>query len=183
MTEEFEMLKDIASRLDSAGIEYMMTGSMAMALYASPRMTRDVDIIIRVSPDDSGRIVELFRDEYYIEETAVRDAIQNRGMFNAIHNKSVIKVDFIIRKDDEYRREEFSRRKRTAVQGMSISVVSPEDLILSKLVWSKMSDSELQFRDARQIVSSLKDLDRAYMDTWAEKLHVGALLNKARGHE
>ena len=183
MTEEFEMLKDIASRLDSAGIEYMMTGSMAMALYASPRMTRDVDIIIRVSPDDSGRIVELFQDEYYIEETAVRDAIKNRGMFNAIHNKSVIKVDFIIRKDDEYRLEEFSRRTITAVQGMSISVVSPEDLILSKLVWSKMSDSELQFRDARQMLSALKDLDRAYMDTWAEKLHVGALLNKARGHE
>ena len=40
--EQLEFAKQIASRLTSAGIPYMMTGSMAMAVYAPPRMTRDV---------------------------------------------------------------------------------------------------------------------------------------------
>ncbi len=41
--EQLEFVKQIASRLASAEINYMMTGSMAMAVYATPRMTRDID--------------------------------------------------------------------------------------------------------------------------------------------
>jgi hypothetical protein len=46
MDEQLEFVKQIAERLATAGIEYMMTGSMAMAIYASPRMTRDVDVVV-----------------------------------------------------------------------------------------------------------------------------------------
>jgi hypothetical protein len=183
MNEEIELLKDVALRLSEAGIDYMMTGSMAMALYSTPRMTRDIDMIVHLPLTDAGKIVGLFARDFYVDEVSVREAIRNRGMFNIIHNDSVIKVDFIIRKDDEYRVVEFSRRTTVVVEGVGVSVVSPEDLVLSKLVWAKGSGSELQFRDVRQMVSSVQDLDSEYLAKWSTVLGVRDLLEKARKHE
>ncbi|MEE9151178.1 MAG: hypothetical protein V3U20_05005 [Thermoplasmata archaeon] len=48
MDDQLEFVKLIASRLDSVGIAYMMTGSMAMAVYSMPRMTRDIDLVIEL---------------------------------------------------------------------------------------------------------------------------------------
>ncbi len=54
--EHLEFVKQIALRLASAEINYMMTGSMAMAVYATPRMTRDIDVqgtpVAVVAPED-----------------------------------------------------------------------------------------------------------------------------------
>lgn len=183
MTDELDLIKEVASRLSEAGIEYMITGSMAMAVYATPRMTRDIDVIIQVSSEDTGKIVNLFKDDFYIDETSVRSAVQSRGMFNVIHNESIIKVDFIVRKDEEYRALEFSRRLRIEVEGVTIAVVAPEDLILSKLVWARESGSDLQLRDVSQMLAILNDLDNDYIEHWSEKLEVEELLKKAQENE
>lgn len=46
MNEQLELVKLIAYRLESNGIAYMLTGSMAVAIYAAPMMTRDIDLVI-----------------------------------------------------------------------------------------------------------------------------------------
>jgi hypothetical protein len=183
MNEELELLKSIAEKFESADIEYMLTGSMAMAFYSTPRMTRDIDIIIQISGGDVDKIIDLFHDDFYIEEESVRRAVLNRGIFNIIHNDSIIKVDLIIRKDEKYRIEEFTHKKKIPVEGVSISVAAPEDLILSKLVWSKQSQSELQFRDVRQMMMVLKELNYGYLEKWAKVLHVDDLLRKVKEHD
>jgi hypothetical protein len=56
MNEQLEFIKEIAAWLDSSGIRYMLTGSMALALYSRPRMTRDIDLVIECgSPDFETR--------------------------------------------------------------------------------------------------------------------------------
>ncbi|MBN2496984.1 MAG: hypothetical protein JXR96_20500 [Deltaproteobacteria bacterium] len=101
-------------------------------------------------------------------------------MFNVIHNEWIIEADFIVRKEQDYRIVEFGRRRRFEVEGVSIWVVAPEDLLLSKLHWVKDSRSELQQRDARTIAHSAADLDWPYLEKWAEKLGVSDLLALAR---
>jgi hypothetical protein len=64
----------------------------------------------------------------------------------------VIKVDFIVRKQNEYRVEEFSRRQTIEIEGTPVSIVAPEDLLLSKLVWAKDTGSEMQLRDVRHML-------------------------------
>jgi hypothetical protein len=180
MDEQLEFLKLIASRLDSIGIPYMMTGSMAMAVYSIPRMTRDIDLVIEIEPEDIEKIFNLFSEDCYIDRESVRQAVQTHSMFNIIHNQWVIKADFIIRKNEAYRREEFSRRRKLAIEESTIFIVSVEDLILSKLVWGKLSQSDLQLGDVRLMVSTVSELDWNYMDKWADALGVGPLLEKAK---
>jgi hypothetical protein len=45
VSEELDVLKTVTQRLDSAGILYMVTGSMAVNYYAVPRMRRHVDVV------------------------------------------------------------------------------------------------------------------------------------------
>lgn len=82
-----------------------------------------------------------FQEDFYLDRDTVRRAIEEQGMFNLIHRAYVIKVDFVVRKDSDYRREEFSRRRRVTVEGRDLFMAAPEDLILSKLEWARMSDT------------------------------------------
>lgn len=52
MDEQLEFVRLVVSRLEAAGIPYMLTGSIALAVYATPRLTRDVDVVIAAGPED-----------------------------------------------------------------------------------------------------------------------------------
>ena len=131
VSEELQVLKEVARRLDDAGIPYMVTGSIAANFYTVPRITRDIDIVVELSERDIGRFIPLFEKDYYLEPEAVRGAVKNKGMFNLIQDEYIIKVDFVVRKDPPYRRREFSRRKKIPVDGQDLYIVAPEDLIPS----------------------------------------------------
>jgi len=182
MNDELAVLIEVTERLESTGIAYMVTGSLAMALYAIPRMTRDIDIIIQVTRADAARIMSAFADEYYIDEGAVREAILRHGMFNLISQRTFVKIDFIVQKDEAYRIEEFARRRKIAIEGHAIWSVAPEDLILSKLLWAADSGSELQLRDAQQLFAAVHDIDITYLRAWAMRLGIARLLEKVIHH-
>src|SRR5438105_2291305 len=168
MQNELEILRDVTSKFSGAGIQYMLTGSFALNYYAEPRMTRDIDLVVALEPKDAERVIALFQDEYYVPRDAVVRAVANETLFNLIHSESVIKVDCIIRKNTEYRRLEFERRRPVTVDDIEIWIVSKEDLIISKLYWAKDSHSEFQLRDVKNLLKSGYDV--RYLQTWTEKL-------------
>jgi hypothetical protein len=175
VSEELVVLKEVTQRLDRAKIPYMVTGSIAANFYAVPRMTRDIDIVVELSERGINRFIPLFENDYYLESETVQGAVKNKGMFNLIQNEYIIKIDFVVRKDTPYRRREFSRRKKVSVGGRELYMVAPEDLILSKLVWAKDSRSELQLTDVRNLLKSVKGLNRRYLARWARELKVESL--------
>ena len=91
-----------------------------------------------------------------------------------------MKVDFVVRKDTPYHREEFGRRRPGTVDGHTVWMVSAEDSILSKLLWAKDSRSELQLRDVRQLIAAQPNLDWAYVSRWAQQLGIADLLRQIR---
>ena len=60
MQNELDIVRDVSTRLDGAGIAFMLTGSMAMNYYAQPRMTRDIDLVVALTPAIAGKVVDLF---------------------------------------------------------------------------------------------------------------------------
>ena len=179
MSEELEVLKEVARRLDNSGVAYMITGSTAVNFYAVPRMTRDIDIVVELLESQVETFIDAFKKDHYLEPATVREAVKTKGMFNLIHDQHIVKIDFVVRKDSPYRRREFIRKKRISLEGQGLYIVAPEDLILSKLVWSKESNSEVQLRDVRNLLQSVKRLDRRYLTRWAKQLGVAALYRGA----
>lgn len=178
MTEQLEVLGDIVGRLDAAGIAYMVSGSMAMNYYALPRMTRDIDLVVELGRGEVVNLEQVLGEDYYFSPDAALAALARRTMFNLIHQGFLVKVDCIIRKNTEYRRLEFVRRRRVEVLGIGFCIAAPEDLILSKLDWARDSRSDLQLGDVRNLLEAVPDLDHTYLATWAGTLGLADLLSE-----
>ena len=158
IANELDVLRDVSQRLGTQGIDFMLTGSIAMNYYAQPRMTRDIDLVVALNETQTEVFVRLFESDYYLDKNNVANAIYRRSMFNLIHNETVIKVDFVVLKSDPYRREEFARRMPITIGDFQTWIVSREDLILSKLLWGKDSKSEMQRRDVRNLLNPECDM-------------------------
>lgn len=180
MGEELDILKLVTKRLDKCNLSYMLTGSIATNYYTVPRMTRDIDIVIDLGTGKVAAILDTFKDQFYIDEEVITRALKNEGMFNIIHSEKLVKVDFIIRKRSEYRKLEFSRRCAVSMAGTQLWLVSPEDLVISKLFWAKDSHSEIQLNDVRNILEDVKDIDRRYLQEWVKKLGLEEIYEKVR---
>jgi len=164
---ELDILREVSQRFADAGMAFMLTGSVAMNYHAQPRMTRDIDTEV---------VVRLFEADYCIDRETVASAIARWSIFNMIHLDSVIKVDCIVRKDEPYRLEEFSRRKEIQLVDFRTYIVSREDLLLSKLVWVKGSGSVVQLRDAANLF--VPECDLAYLRSRATLLSVSDSLEE-----
>ena len=127
---ELEVLGLASDRLAARELPFMLTGSFALAYYSTPRMTRDLDIVLAVAEKDVEQLVADFTPDFYIDADAVRTAIRTERMFTVMHLESGIKVDLIVRKSAEYRQLELARRQRVELGGVRTWIVSREDLIL-----------------------------------------------------
>ena len=95
MNSELEVLRDVVARLEGGAIPYMLTGSVAMSVYAEPRMTRDIDIVGELAAQDAPRVVALFAPDYYVSDEAVQSAISAHGLFNLFNFARLVKVDLL----------------------------------------------------------------------------------------
>ena len=180
VTDQLSVLTAVAARLDAAGVEYMLTGSVAAGWYAQPRMTRDIDLVARLYPHHAVALADTLGDEFEVDLDIVRTAIAERRAFSLFHRRSIQKVDVIVRQDSDYEVEKFERRRVVEIEGQPVSIIAPEDLILSKLLWAKQTPSELQLRDVRAIMAAEPDVDWGYIDRWAIRLTVASLLREVR---
>ncbi|UJS17515.1 MAG: hypothetical protein L3J17_00245 [Candidatus Jettenia sp.] len=180
MIDELDVLRIVVKRLESAGIPYMITGSIAANFYTTPRMTRDIDIVMEVEEKDTEILFSLFFHDFYVNKDSIKNAIRTKQIFNIIHNEGIVKVDFIIRKDSNYRKIEFKRRRSMVFEGLNIHITSPEDLILSKLFWAKESLSEMQIRDVRNLLKTVHNLDINYIEKWVRELGLEEVYNEVK---
>jgi len=162
------LLKKVAKVLEGLDIPYIVTGGVAVTVWGRPRFTADIDIVIEISlsrSQDLLRSLMKVDKKIYISETAVNQAVLRKGEFNLIHPDG-LKVDFWILEDDAYDRSRIKRGVTKKVWGRNITFISPEDLILSKLIWYKKGRSTRQLEDIESIVAIQKKLDWKYIKRW-----------------
>ena len=181
MTGQRAFLGEVVGRLERAGIPYMIVGSVASSTHGEPRGTYDVDIVIEPTPGQLEAFVASFGEDFYVSADTARDALIRKSMFNVIDPASGQKADLIVRGDAPFDVVEFGRRRRERVMDLEVELSTPEDVILSKLKWSKEAGSERQIRDALGVaLAQWERLDQAYLDQWATTLSVKDLLDRVR---
>ena len=183
--EDETALERLADALDSLGIRYAVGGSMASAFYGTIRFTRDADISVEAFSPVADRFYELLKDEFYVSREAMEEALRSHRSFNVVHFATSFKIDLFVQGPDEFERQLLtrSRRLRLSPTGQrDLSVVSPEDIVLLKLVWFRETGgtSDRQWSDVVGVLGVQgKSLDREYLTTWAKKLGVQELLDRA----
>lgn len=167
----FDFLRVLIDFFEKQNIRYMLSGSVAMSVYTQPRFTRDYDFVVNLEDQHINELLKNFSDGYYVNDEAVKDAIKRKTMFNIVDHKSGYKADFLILKNDPFRQTEFLRQKTVKFLDMTISIVSPEDLLLSKLIWIQDIQSGIQMEDIK-LLSNVENLDWNYIDSWLKELNL-----------
>ena len=178
-----ELLTKVVQTLNAAGIEYMLTGSVASSLQGEPRSTHDIDLVVDLSLTQAAALLAAFSaPDYYLSETSINEAIRRRSMFNLLSISDGDKVDFWMLKPEPFDKIRFSRRQIEDVQGVSVNISAPEDTILAKLHWAQASGgSEKQFHDALRVFElQHPSLDLDYLDNWAAQLSMMPLLERLK---
>lgn len=185
MDVPLSVLSQVAAIFEELEIPYVLVGSFASSMHGMYRATADIDILADVKADQVRPLLTVLQNAFYVDEHAIRDAVAQRRSFNAIHYDSVFKVDIFIPKTDDFARVQLERRqlRRISPEGDdTVFVATPEDTILAKLRWYHAGEevSVNQWNDVMGILgTSRESLDMPYLQDWAEKLGVTALLQKA----
>jgi hypothetical protein len=167
-----EVFRKITEALDQAGIAYMLTGSFASAHYGAPRSTQDIDLVIEATAAQLRTFVQgLSGDKYYADLEAALEAHRRESLFNVIDMSTGWKIDLIFRKSRAFSHEEFGRRRMFDVQGRPLFVASAEDVIITKLEWAKLAQSQRQIEDVAAVLKlRWEALDLAYLERWISEL-------------
>ncbi len=166
--EQTQALILLAEALDALGVEYYRTGSVAAGLYGDARMSNDIDVVIEV-PRQRGPLVKVLSEDFEADAEIVDEALRDRRMFNLLSPVSLAKIDVIPRVPKLDSDDVLTRRHRISLGDGVICVISPEDLVVAKLQWSKDSRSEMQQRDIWELLARA-DIDLRYIERKAAKL-------------
>ncbi|HUG40393.1 MAG TPA: hypothetical protein VMM12_07905 [Longimicrobiales bacterium] len=135
---EIAVLRDVIERFERLGLEYMLTGSLALSYYAEPRMTRDLDFVVALSAADAPMIEHVRKHTpYRLHEFERRRAITVAGVRVWI----VSKEDLMISKLD------WARDSRSEVQLRDVRTWPPRGTIAPTwTIGSSSSDSRTSGR-------------------------------------
>ena len=156
----------------------MVTGSIASSLQGEPRASHDIDLVVGIEMAAAEALLRAFpAPRYYLSETAVRDALREKTTFNLLDTIEGDKIDFWLLTDEPFDASRFARRQVMGLFGIPVAVSAPEDTILAKLRWSRLSGgSEKQFIDAFRVYElQYPVLNQAYLEQWAARLQVQEL--------
>lgn len=165
-------LRRICAALEHHDIPYMVTGSVASSIHGVPRSTNDLDIVIAPNREQLRELVYFVkRFGYFAQAEVAEHALRLRDQFNIIDFPNGWKVDLIIRKEREFSITEFERRKDIQVGDLRFVIARPEDVLIAKLEWTKISPSDRQMQDAAGILTAqAAQLDMEYIDKWVVEL-------------
>ncbi|HUP28256.1 MAG TPA: nucleotidyl transferase AbiEii/AbiGii toxin family protein [Chloroflexia bacterium] len=191
MADERDAISEVVMVLDELGVPYIIGGSIALSVWAVPRMTHDLDVVVDMHDNSIHEFCsQLSSNRYYLDEDAMRDAFSKRdqtgqGMYSFLDMETNFKIDlFPLRPDDAAQVTAFERRTRANVlKGVEAYVYSPADLLIQKLRWYAASESERQFADCVNLMQTdlRRDkplIDRDYLQAWTARL--GPSVEKAR---
>jgi len=165
-------------------IPYYIGGSVASSAYSLPRTTYDVDMVADMRSRHVSPFGAALTSEYYVDSSAIFDAITHRSSFNMTHQATGINIDVFIPHGRPFDRVQFTRVQAHVLPGADqpVNLASPEDVLLNKLAWYELGNrvSDQQWRDIQSIIRvQAAALDQPYLRRWAADLNLSALLEAA----
>ena len=185
MSEQDDMiaaLRPVSLAFQQLGIPFYVGGSVASSFHGASRSTMDVDLVADMVEEAVPQFLNKFGKEYYVSESAIREAIQHKSSFNLIHLPTSFKVDVFINRKRPF---DLLVMDRSTLENLGdsvtleVPVASAEDIILTKLEWYRKSNetSERQWDDVSRLLKLLgENVDLKYLHQQAAELEVDDLV-------
>ncbi len=161
--------------LQKAGINYMITGSVASSIYGEPRNTLDIDLVVLPDAGQIQQISELFPEEDFylppLDVMAIESRREVNGHFNIIHHGTGLKADIYLSRNHPYLAWALENTRQTRTETCDIKIAPPEYVIIHKLGFYQESGHQRHLRDIAGIIEQ-QNLDHGLLESAVKKLHL-----------
>lgn len=156
------LLAQLARGLEQRALPYAVMGGQAVLLHGEPRVTRDIDLTLAIDTDRLPELLQLAAESGWRVLAAEPEKFVERHLVLPCEDPaSGVRLDFVFGVTP-FERQAVERALSVSMQGVRVRVVTPEDLLIHKLVAGRARDLE----DARGLLRRNPDLDRAYVRHW-----------------
>jgi len=165
MEDLLERVIAIAKAFGDADVPHSFEGAIALGYYASVRFTRDIDINVYLRVDNASLALDSLQKLGIPEASeAQRTQIQRDGQTRLYWDETPLDLFFW---NLDFHTSCRERRRRFALLDHTIDVLSPEDLIVCKVIFGRDKDR----RDIAQMLDSMgESLDMPYVLHWVETI-------------
>jgi len=164
-----EVIKLVCSYLNGENIDYVLVGGLAVIMYGEPRMTMDLDMVLKIPEDKIEGLVEfLNKNDFFADKEDIVMAFGEKSHCTVQDKNSAIRLDI---KGVYGEREMGSIKDRIPFdyEGEKIYLASLEDTIANKLYFKREQD----IKDAESIYArQLKNLNTEKLEQKCKKLEV-----------
>lgn len=157
-TAPADLIAALAGALADAGARWYLFGAQAALIWGRPRLTADVDVTVRLDPEDPDALVRtLERHGFRLRVSPADDFVRRTRVLPFVFTPNGLPVDVVLAGPGI---EELflSRAVPVRLGSVTVPVISPEDLIVTKILAGRPKDVE----DVRGILfERLPQLDLA----------------------
>ena len=187
--QEFgSFMREVLDALEETGVNYLIGGAVAVWGWGEARTTRDFDVVVDLPLEQMARLSEALKEREMLAPVEVMLDLYLSPAdlpINAVHLPTGYKlVIFLLRPDDALRASALQRRLLVDF-GPDVGeayVHSPEDLILYKLQYYRLSSQPKHIRDIGSIIATVGDdnLEQVYLAQWIERLELAEIWMEIR---
>jgi hypothetical protein len=173
--------------LNRAGVDYVVTGGLAAIVYGHPRLTLDVDLVIRLGSGAAKPFTELWPpDAYYCPPAEVVERERQRsahGHFNVIHSETAMRADVYLAGDDPLQAWALADHVTREVEGELVRFAPIEYVVVYKLRYAQLAGSDRHLRDVARMLETSRELIRdETLHLWIARLDLAASWERAQGY-
>jgi hypothetical protein len=161
----FESILKIQTLLGWHGIPSIVIGGIAVGSWGEPRVTRDVDLKILLGRQDSTRLLSIIHPEYLVLSSNPEETLRKQALI-FIQDREGTRLDILLA-DTQYDVLAIERGRLIEIStGIRVRVCSPEDLIIYKMISTRLRDHE----DVKSIILRQGNaLDDQYILNWLKQ--------------
>jgi hypothetical protein len=160
-TPHADLLAALAVTLSRLRIPWYVFGAQAVIIWGRPRLTADLDITVRLGADEPEHLVRaLEKAGFHLRVEGEKEFVRRTRVLPFVHRASELPVDIVLA-GPGLEEAFLSRAVAVTVAGVRVPVISPEDLIATKILAGRPKDIEdvrgiLRERSASLDVDSIR---------------------------
>lgn len=166
-------LESVAAVIDALNrlpIAYMLVGSFSSNAYGIPRMTKDADFVVQLGQTPVSVLVDHLGSEFRLDPQVTFETITATVRYRIEHTTTGFTIEFFELSPDPHDQQRFARRRKATLLGRTVFLPTAEDVIVTKLRWSKGGNRRKDVEDVENVIAVQRDaLDLDYIRRWCDQ--------------